>query len=742
MRSLSQRTGRRWVFAVSAIALALVLFSWISLVRRESREAADWRTLPRGGPLVLISVDTLRADHLSAYGEPEIGTPSLERLARDGVTFLAARSHVPLTLPSHATMFTGLLPYENGVRNNSGFALEGSKPHVVRELRDRGYGTAAFVSAFVLTAQTGIGSGFEHYDAQFGGGASKRTLGELQRAGAETVDASIEWLTKQPESRFFLFVHLYDPHTPYRPVPPYDRLYGKRSYGGEVSSSDAEVGRLLGQLRAQGLYDESLILVVSDHGEGLGDHGEEEHGIFLYREALDVPLVMKLPRSRYAGRLVTQPVGLVDVAATFRDWASLPVDHQSGRSLLRAVAAEATGQPVSRRSIYSETLYPRYHYGWKELYSLYDGGYSYVLAPGEELYDLSTDPGEQVNRLGWEARRREGMRSELEARVQEGGIAAPGEPSAEETRALEALGYVGAPTLVAGDGELPDPKERVGDLKSYLRALSLVAGGRYRDALPLLEKVLSRNKRMVDGWERLSHVRQRLGQLKLAMEAQRKSVELAPGRAPALLRMASLLTLLGRTDEAMRHAELAAKKMPGAAYLRLARLWAGRGEEEKALESAKKATQRRPAVLPFVRGLLAYQGRRFAEARREFDRAVSQVEARGGQSFSDLSFYLADCLARAASGASGAERGRLLEEAERRFRQELEDYPMNLPAALRLAALYMTLGRDSDRDRVLEAMAKQRPSPGTYRALAKAYRMFRLPEKAIHYEEKARAGGR
>ncbi len=710
--------GRRVVLIlVLVVVLGLTLGWWWR------RRAAS-----HDGPLILISLDTLRQDRLSVGGYPEGWTPALERLAREGITFSGAHSQVPLTLPSHASIFTGLAPIEHGVRNNAGFQLDTKHSSVVRELRDAGYGTAGFVSAFVLRPSTGIDQGFQHYDANLGSGVPQQSMAEVRREGKQTVDAALEWLDRQEKKRFFLFVHLYDPHLPHRPPWPWNRVLAN-GYDGEIAHVSAQVDRLLERLREKGFYDDSLILLISDHGEGFGDHGEEEHGIFLYREAIDVPMILKLPGNRQAGRLVPAPVGLVDVAATFRDWAGLPEVRQEGRSLLDTLAGTV---PPGRR-IYSETLYPRYHYGWKELYSLRDERFTYILAPREELYDRAADPGEHENRLAWEGRRRERFQSELEEFLAEERIAAPQEVSAEEARAMEALGYVGAPALVEGSGDLPDPKDRIDDFKRYLHAANLIAQRRFSEALPLLRGVLDANPAMVEAWDRMSLLSERLGDLDGAFKAQKRSLELAPMRVASLLQMSHILELQGRHEEAIQHAELAAGKDPGKGFSSLARLYAFRGESYKALEAAGKAARENPAILPFIEGLVAHHQRRFDDARLFLEQAVKMLESESKPYLLDLNFYLADCLGRAAAKASGASAAELAKQAEKRFRLELENFPENLSAALRLAALYMTQGRTKERDNVLGTLAKNHPSPDTYGAIADAYRLFGDLELAARF---------
>ena len=333
-------------------------------------------------PVILISIDTLRSDRLPAYGFNGVATPHLDAFRRDAVLFERAYAHYPLTLPSHASILTGLLPTEHGVRDNVGYRLDAeAHPYLPRLLRDRGYTTGAAVSAFEHAGRhSGLASDFDFYDDAIESGTAG-TLGGVQRSGSETSAAAREWLTNAQATGkpVFFFLHLYEPHTPYDPPEPFRSRYPDR-YLGEVAATDEIVGQFLADLKARGLYDDSLILVFSDHVEGLGDHGEAEHGILVYREALQVPLLVKLPGGARAGETVGWPVQLVDVAPTVLATVGAPVPAGlPGRSLL---GPDDPGE----RSLYAETYYPRLHYGWSELHSLIAGDDHLISGPDPELY--------------------------------------------------------------------------------------------------------------------------------------------------------------------------------------------------------------------------------------------------------------------------------------------------------------------------------------------------------------------
>ena len=268
----------------SRVFLVLLAVVLSVTCRREEKPSA----------VILISVDTLRSDHLPAYGYRGIATPALDAFRKDAVLFQRAWSHSPLTLPSHATILTGLLPAEHGVRDNTGFRVSPKTPTIASILRAHGYATAAAVSAYILRSATGINNGFDVYDDEIERGAQEKALGAVQRRGVETTAIAQQWIGAHGQKPFFYFLHLYEPHAPYDPPEPFFSRYPSK-YDGEIAYTDSIVGGFLDFLKQQDIYDRALIVFLSDHGEGLGDHGEEEHGIFLYRESISVPMMIKLP---------------------------------------------------------------------------------------------------------------------------------------------------------------------------------------------------------------------------------------------------------------------------------------------------------------------------------------------------------------------------------------------------------------------------------------------------------------
>lgn len=500
------------------------------------RRAASSGSTPPS--IVLISIDTLRSDRLPAYGYTGVDTPAIDTLARRGWVFERAYAHSPLTKPSHASILTGLLPPDHGVRDNIGYRLEShGLAYLPRLLRDAGYATAAAVSALVLQGQGGFDDGFEVYDDALGP-RGRSGAGGVQRSGADTLEAVLPWLRQRgPDEPFFLFLHLFEPHTPYAPPEPFASRYPD-PYDGEIATADAVVGKLLAELEALGL--DPAVVLLSDHGEGLGDHGEAEHGVLLYREALQVPLIIAPPQgAEVPPRRVPGPVGLVDVMPTLLDLAGLPrPDGLAGRTFLDDTPPVA--EDGATRPIYAETFFPRLHFGWSELTSIIDGSDHYIHGPDPELYDLEADPQESDNRVRDDratARRLRQTLADFERPLD-----APAPVSAEERRALAALGYVGS-TAGTADGPLPDPKTRlhtVEDLKDCLRDY---ASQRLESALDACRRAVEVNPKSLDGWEYLGRTAQELGQRRGALEAYARALQLAEGRAGHLAVASALLWL-------------------------------------------------------------------------------------------------------------------------------------------------------------------------------------------------------
>lgn len=548
--------------------------------------------VPTGRPIVVVSVDTLRSDRLPAYGYQGVATPAIDGLREDSILFERAYSPAPLTLPAHASLLTGLLPPEHGVRDNAGYRLEeGAGPTVAEALSAEGYATGAAVSAYVMRAGTGLARGFEHYDDALSG-AAEATLAEIQRSGPETLEAALEWLDGVGERPFFLLFHIYEPHTPWEPPSALAARYG-RTYDGEVAAADAVVARLLTALRERGLYEGSTVILLSDHGEGLGDHGETEHGILLYRESLQVPLLVKLPGGRLGGAAVAEPVELTDVMPTLLALAGAPrPEGLRGLSLL-ALADPEREPPPAPRPLYSETFHPHLRFGWSGLTSVILGRHHYVEGTDRELFDLVADPAERRDLLREERQAYARLRDALHAFDTR--LEPPFEEASETREALASLGYLGG-AAPAAEGDLPDPRHRIQDLEPLRRAIGWLQEGRTEEALPLLRGATEAIPRSIDAWQFLGLALGRTGRLKEAYAAYEKAFELSNGSPLLAQPMGELALGLRRFDDAAALLAAAVEVEPEELGVRLlharALLFAGRPDD--ALAAAREAAELAP----------------------------------------------------------------------------------------------------------------------------------------------------
>jgi arylsulfatase A-like enzyme/Flp pilus assembly protein TadD len=688
-----------------------------------------WYSRPgsTGGPVVLVVVDTLRADRLPVYGYAAGRTPALAALAREAVVFDRAYAHAPQTLPSHASMFTGRLPFEHRVRDNLGFTLDKDMPTLAEMFRASEYRTGGFVSAYVLRPETGISRGFEVYDATFPPVAADRSAAQVQRPGPQTLAAADAWLTTLTSDRFFLFLHLYEPHTPYRPP---ERFADLAAYDGEVAFADEIVGSLVTKLKARGWYDNATIVVLSDHGEGLGDHIEEEHGLFLYDEVIRVPWIVRLPRGQSAGRRVTDPVQHIDLLPTLLSLAGLTTPPGlRGRDLSGRLFDRGTLEP---QGIYAEALYPRYHFGWSELLSLTDDRFRYIKAPREELYDLERDPGERTNIVAERGQAAAALRGALDALVAGRDIDRPSPVSDDDRQRLAALGYVGTQaSLPAGaiGKARADPKDKAPLLRTYRRAVEHISAGRLEEGTEMLRGILNDDPAMTDVWSQYAAALGRLGRYQDAFEAYGRVIKLQPDEPNGPLGASSMLLALNRPDEARAHAELAIARAPSQAHQALALIEIARKRDADALREAELAAASEPGLpMPaFIRGTIAYNN-------QQYDRALaSLLEARKGYSQRtaqprDLNFMIGDALAR-------LERYR---EAEPYLAEEVRLYPQHVRARAGLAMLYESMGRGPEAERALDNLVREVPTRDACDTAANVWRMFGRPDRAAAVQAEAR----
>ncbi|MBN1356724.1 sulfatase-like hydrolase/transferase [bacterium] len=536
-RIVEPKRYRRWILAGLAIVIACAAAGILS---RKSR-------VPRNPDILLISIDTLRADHLGCYGYHR-KTPNIDRLATRSIIFDAVVSPVPLTLPSHATMLTGLIPPRHGVRENAEYALPETVETVAEVLQREGYRTAAFIGGLPMERTGGLAQGFQIYDDEFfnirsGGAGSER---RKERYADEVLSKAVSWILDQdPDRPVFIFVHLYDPHAPGVRILPGQT---EPSYDGEIYFVDQNLGWFFSRLSGNPRWKSMITLITSDHGEGLNQHGEETHGMFVYESTLRVPLIIH-GLEGVAPCREQQTVGIVDIAPTILDLADAPAwTGIDGRSLLPVICGEIREGP----EYYFETLFPRLRFGWSSLRGIRNGMLKYIDAPGKEVYDLSRDPDETANLYPEYAFSVEDFHGKLK-NIGEGSHARIlGNLDPDKLKALEALGYI-AESAVFPDADLQsvDPKSQVENLQALRNARQLGLDGNYRESLDLyesLEPLFKGSPRFYDDWATVAF---KAGKWSLAIRCNRKYLDIYPSSEHARFNLAIALWNSGDLKSAL-----------------------------------------------------------------------------------------------------------------------------------------------------------------------------------------------
>jgi arylsulfatase A-like enzyme/Tfp pilus assembly protein PilF len=501
--------------------------------------------------VLLITIDTLRADALGAYGNTKVATPGLDRLSAGGVRFSRASAHNVVTLPSHVNIFTGQYPFHHGVRENSGFRVPAEVDTLASVLKARGYRTGAFVSAFPLDVRFGLARGFDVYDDRYGKGAERRAFREPERAAPATVASAVDWIGRQQEP-WFAWVHLYEPHFPYAPPEPFASRFRNEPYLGEVSAADAALLPLLSPILNQGAAGRTMVIVTGDHGEALGDHGESTHGIFAYDATLRIPLIVYQPRL-FGTRVVDEAVRHVDIFPTVLDAVGIdPPKGIDGRSLLTM----ASGQKSGPASTYFESLSASLNRGWAPLAGAIDGSLKYIDLPIPELYDLASDPSESLNL----ATSRAADLQRMQALLKQFG-ASDAKPvrvaeSADARARLRSLGYVsGTAAPKAAYTEADDPKRLIALDRQTDELMSKYLQGDVRGAIAMAESLTKQRPDMAVTWTHLAFLYNQAGDHASAVRAIRRALDLNPGSPDVASLFAAYLTEAGLAKEVLPRLE-------------------------------------------------------------------------------------------------------------------------------------------------------------------------------------------
>jgi arylsulfatase A-like enzyme/thioredoxin-like negative regulator of GroEL len=682
---------KRFALAIQASFLSMaVLFA--AACTHEQRTGAQ--QFPNA-PVILISIDTLRADHLPLYGYKGVATPNIDALARDGVTFDNAWSHAPMTLPSHVSMLTGLVPPEHGVRDNVGFVFDSAAHRTLPQfLQARGYSTAAAVSSYVLRAETGLGAAFESYDDSIDP-RPNATFREYQRDGHLTEAAAERWIATQSGKPFFFFLHLYEPHVPYQPPEPFRSRYASAPYDGEIATADSIVGQFLDSLKKSGRYDDAIIVLTSDHGEGLGDHGEDQHSILIYQELVRVPLIVKLPKHRSAGTRIAAPVALSDITPTALDLTGTPfTPFPHSRSLFDDARSAS-------RSVYNESYYARFHFGWSELRGLADDRFHLIAAQTRpELYDTRSDRAEKHDVADSERAQLSRLRKDLAG--YDSTLPSPGAMDPEALKKIEALGYVGSNAQSVAAGPLPNPRDHIQDFGRIRDALLLVSRGDDARAMQMFEALVRDNPRMSEAWVQLAQLDLRNDRPEDALAAFRQALQRSARMSDEIaIGMAEASLQLRKFDDATHFAEAARAGSPRRATSLAARIALARHDLPAAETAARAAASRAdafPSEVVTLAEVLMQRGD-FRGAGAELDRAASLAASRGNESVYRLQFLRGEIAARTDHPA----------DAMRDFEQEIAAFPEDTVAYTRIAVLQFVTGNRPAVEGTLERMFAANP---------------------------------
>jgi arylsulfatase A-like enzyme/Tfp pilus assembly protein PilF len=661
------RVLQRWLLVVLALPLGAAALWWIASPRRA-------RVRPN---VLLVTIDTLRADHLGCYGDGRAATPTLDALAARGVRFATAVVHVPLTTPSHASILTGRTPLRHGVRDNGDFVLPESVPTVAEAFAKAGYRTAAFVSGFPLDRRFGLARGFETYDDHLPHGGDPRRSAYVERRADATTGAALRWLDGAAEP-WFAWVHYFDPHAPYEPPAPFAERFADRPYDGEIAFVDAQLGALLRRLEPR--LDHTLVVATADHGESLGEHGEESHGVFLYDATLRVPLIVAgpgLPR----GRLASPVARGIDVAPTLLGRAGLPMlPGVEGRSLEPALRGEA----MSDAPAYAESLYARLRLGWAPLYAWRTATLKLIEAPRPELYALDADAAERTDRAAERRETVEALRGELRAALATEPPAAAAAHSAEAAERLRALGYIGAGSASPAHPTLRDPKDGIALLLRLERA---IAETRIRPAAAARElgAVLSADPGITLAKRYRALALSAAGDHKAVIQEVRELEKRGEATFDDLLLLAESERSSGRPDEAiavLERAERLQPRSPETGLLRARCLTAAQRADDAAAEY-ERVLRLSPDHSEALRGLadLALARGDLASAGNDYQRILS---ADAG----DVGALVKLAVIHVRSGH--------LEEAPPLFEQALARDPDNAEALLGLGGVLAKSGRPAD----------------------------------------------
>jgi arylsulfatase A-like enzyme/Tfp pilus assembly protein PilF len=723
-------TRRSWTatglgLAAICVAGAAVAGFWWPRAQKGAG-GGDLGALPRGVDrqalnLVVITLDTTRADRLGAYGFKDIETPALDRLAADGVLFEQASTAAPLTLPSHSSIFTSLFPPEHGVRDNGGFFLAPSHRTLATVLKERGFQTGAVVGAYVLDGKWGLNQGFDTYVDDFD--LSKMTggfgIGDVKRPGNDVVDRALPWLAKVKDRRFFAWLHFYDAHSPYLSPEPFASRYRTHPYSGAIAFVDSQVARVVAFLEQNQLLDKTVIAVVGDHGEGLNQHQEGTHGFFIYQSTMRVPFIIRAPFQLTHARRVADPVRTVDLFPTVLDLLGVPVPQ--GIAGVSLVPLMTGAKPRLDLEVYAEALYPLHHYGWSELRAWRAGQYKVIDAPRPELYDLDRDPDETTNLYEAKKSVADVMIARLRSQenddpAKQAAQAAPDVDPDARAR-LAALGYVGSFVATVSNTATTraDPKDKIGLFNLMTESREIAKDKSEPDSfdrvVSMLTRVVHDDPDVIDAWFNLGNAYYKVGRFEDAIKYFSRALQLKPDYDLAVINMANAYRKLGNDDAALAGYEryLTIDPKNAQVHYQIGEIYLDRGDEAKAQGEFTKALaiDPRTASARNALGAMAFARGDVAGAEREIRAALAlKPDVR-------LAHYNLALIAE--------QRGDMA-AAQSEYVRELELHPGNYKAAFNLSRLYERQGKVVEQMAALKNAIDANPRFAEgYLFLAKAY---------------------
>ncbi len=675
---------KRKIFWIIVLAV-LILFALYRILPKGYFKKSYFLKKSSGLNIILISVDTLRADRLRCYGFNMIETPNIDRLAEEGIYFENCYSSTPLTLPSHCSILTGTSPLYHRIRDNGGFVLDEKQIVVSEILKKKGFKTSAFVSAYVLDSKWGLSQGFDYYFDRFDLSKYKTIgLGDVQRRADETIDEVIKWIEANGDEKFFAFVHLYDPHSPYEPPPPYDKIYQGRPYLGEIAFTDFQIGRFLKFLEEKGLLEKSIIIFLSDHGESLGEHGEGTHGFFVYESVIHVPLIVRTPFQNLRGIRVKSNVQLVDITPTILNLASISdYGFAQGNSLVDYFFSPFK---ENLEKIYFETFYPRYHFGWSELKGIKWGKWKYISAPKPELYDISSDPREVHNLYNDRkdiAKKLEDFLSEIIEKYSLKEEIKYQNLDQETMEKLAALGYIGSFVEEKGTEirELADPKDKIELFNLLVSCKEDTLSGNYKTAIEKIEKIIKEDPNIPDAHFSLGNVYWKMGDYEKAISAFKKALEINPKFDFAMINLANIYRILKRFDDALEMIEefLSLNPKDAQGYFIRGDIYLEKKEFDKALDDFKKSLSFSTKIADAYNGIgvIHYVRDELDEAEENIKKAIELNPKVRNAHFNLAQVY---------------EKRGDIDSAIKEYEIETENYPLNFKAHFNLGKLYTAKG--------------------------------------------------